>query len=127
MIDPISTITSVPQTQLQEPDAYTIEFETLESCKLGIASYPDFKYNARGGKGIGKGTNIAESKGGTMVDFDVTKLYIPPLTTETTKFLGLPLPPFLRIDIVPELFKGSINSESGQVNTMVFKYHKLWF
>ncbi|KAL8148216.1 uncharacterized protein LOC141708171 [Apium graveolens] len=113
---PVSTITSVPQTQLQEPSAYTIEFKTLESCGLGIASYPDFKYNAQGGKGIGRGTNTEGSKGETMVDFDVKTLYIPPLTTATTKFLGLPLPPFLRIDIVPELFKGTINSESGQVD-----------
>jgi hypothetical protein len=27
----------------------------------------------------------------------------------------LPLPPFLKIDIVPETFKGSINQESGKV------------
>lgn len=118
--DPFSTITSVPQTQLQQPSAYTIEFKTLESCGLGIASYPDFKYNAQGGKGIGKGTNTQGSKGETMVDFDVKTLYIPPLTTATTKFLGLPLPPFLRIDIVPQLFKGSINSESGQVSSTIF-------
>lgn len=114
--DPISTITSAPRTQLQESSAYTIEFKTLESCSLGIASYPDFKYNAQGGKGTGTGTNTKESKGETMVDFDVNTLYIPALTTATTKFLGLPLPPFLRIDIVPQLFKGSINSESGQVD-----------
>lgn len=118
--DPIPTITSVPPTQLQEPSAFTIEFKTLESCKLGIASYPDFKYNAQGGEGIGKGTNIKESNVETMVDFDVKTLYIPPLTTATTKFLGLPLPPFLRIDIVPQLFKGSINTKSGQVSTIIY-------
>ncbi|KAK1399583.1 ATP-dependent Clp protease ATP-binding [Heracleum sosnowskyi] len=70
-------------------NVFQLRPKTLESCSLGIASYPDFKYNAQGGKA---------------------------LTTATTKFLGLPLPPFLRIDIVPQLFQGSINSESGQVD-----------
>uniref|UniRef100_A0A251SA29 Uncharacterized protein n=1 Tax=Helianthus annuus TaxID=4232 RepID=A0A251SA29_HELAN len=53
--------------------------------------------------------------GETLVDFVVTTLYIPPLTTATTKFLGLPLPPFLKIAIVPEIFRGIINLESGKV------------
>ncbi|KAJ0507640.1 hypothetical protein HanIR_Chr11g0508471 [Helianthus annuus] len=50
-----------------------------------------------------------------LTSIDVTTLYIPPLTTATTKFLGLPLPPFLKIAIVPEIFRGIINRESGKV------------
>jgi len=38
------------------------------------------------------------------------------LTSGTTKFLGLPLPPFLKIDIVPELFQGTIDQDSGKVH-----------
>lgn len=53
--------------------------------------------------------------GETSVEFDVNTLYIPPLTSSTTKFLGLPLPPFLKIAIVPEIFRGIINVESGKV------------
>lgn len=49
------------------------------------------------------------------VDFDVKTLYIPSLSTATTKFLGLPLPPFLKIEIVPEIFRGIINLEFGKV------------
>ncbi|XP_035839793.1 uncharacterized protein LOC110913855 [Helianthus annuus] len=63
--------------------------------------------------------------GETLVDFVVTTLYIPPLTTATTKFLGLPLPPFLKIAIVPEIFRGIINLESGKVD-LKFKA-KFWF
>lgn len=47
--------------------------------------------------------------------FDLESLYIPPLTSSTAKFLGLPLPPFLKIDIVPEALQGNINQESGKV------------
>lgn len=110
--------TSVTQTQLPKPDVCVVEFKTLGACKLGISRYPDFEYNAEGGKGTGTGTSITDEEfnGETAVDFDVKTLYIPPLTTATTKFLGLPLPPFLKIDIVPQLFKGSINQESGKVD-----------
>ncbi|KAJ0733266.1 hypothetical protein HanPI659440_Chr11g0406411 [Helianthus annuus] len=60
-----------------------------------------------------------------LTSIDVTTLYIPPLTTATTKFLGLPLPPFLKIAIVPEIFRGIINRESGKVD-LKFKA-KFWF
>ncbi|KAH7557570.1 hypothetical protein JRO89_XS11G0182000 [Xanthoceras sorbifolium] len=68
----------------------TIKFKTLAACKLGISRYPDFEYDAQGGTGTGR----------------------------TTKFLGLPLPPLLKIDIVPQLFQGNINPESGQSSSI---------
>ncbi|CAI0547014.1 unnamed protein product, partial [Linum tenue] len=43
-------------------------------------------------------------------------LYIPPLTSETTRLLPLPLPPGLKIDIVPEAFRGRIHPDSGKVD-----------
>lgn len=91
----------------------------MSACNLGISIYPDFEYNAEGGSGTGTGAKVAEETNSTdevSVSFDIETLYIPPLKSATTKFLGLPLPPFLRIDIVPELFSGSINRESGEVN-----------
>lgn len=120
--NPISSTTKEGQ-QLKKPGVYQVEFKTMGGCKLGIARYPDFEYDAKGG--FGTGTAINDSNGEVLAIFDVGKLYIPPLTSETTKFLGLHLPPFLRIDIVPENFQGSIDKESGKVD-LEFKA-KFWF
>lgn len=103
-----------------KPDVYSVKFKTLGDCKLGISRYPDFEYNALGGEGSGTGKKMVgvDFNGESSVDFDVKRLYIPPLSTATTKFLGLPLPPFLKIDIVPEIFRGIINLESGKVEAL---------
>uniref|UniRef100_A0A7N0URG6 Uncharacterized protein n=1 Tax=Kalanchoe fedtschenkoi TaxID=63787 RepID=A0A7N0URG6_KALFE len=95
------------------PEPLTVEFKTLGACKLGISRYPDFTYNAEKGRGDGLAT-VTENEN-VSVSFDPRTLYIPPLTSATTKFLGLPLPPFLKIDIVPELLQGNINRQSGKV------------
>ncbi|GMP70110.1 hypothetical protein CsSME_00029105 [Camellia sinensis var. sinensis] len=116
---PIST-TRVTQRQppIPETDAYSVKFRTLGGCKLGISRYPDFEYNDEGGTGSGTGLKIVDGDldGEVLVNFDLETLYIPPLTSATTRFLGLPLPPFLKIDIVPELFRGIINQKSGKVD-----------
>ncbi|GMP70091.1 hypothetical protein CsSME_00029099 [Camellia sinensis var. sinensis] len=116
---PIST-TRVTQRQppIPKTDAYGVKFRTLGGCKLGISRYPDFEYNAEGGTGTGTGLKIVDGDldGEVSVNFDLETLYIPPLTSATTRFLGLPLPPFLKIDIVPELFRGIINQKSGKVD-----------
>ncbi|GAB4858660.1 hypothetical protein Ancab_010132 [Ancistrocladus abbreviatus] len=131
---------SSPSPSLSTPPSfssssyYRVEFKTLEGCKLGISRYPDFEYSAEGGVGTGKGKLVADHadddddndrNGEILVDFDVGSLYIPPLTAATTKFLGLPLPPFLKIDIVPQIFQGKINKESGKVD-LGFKA-EFWF
>ncbi|GFP87684.1 hypothetical protein PHJA_000912100 [Phtheirospermum japonicum] len=111
----VSTAT-IKQTTLPKPAVYSVKFKTLGACKLGISRYPDFAYNAEGGQGSGTATRASESAANEVsVDFDVKTLYIPPLSTATTKFLGLPLPPFFKIDIVPEAFRGKIDQESGKV------------
>lgn len=89
-----------------------VKLETLNGCKLGIGKYPDFEYNAGGGGGDGIGVNM--NGGRVAVNFDVESLYIPALTYKTTKFLGLPLPPFLSITIVPLIFQGFIEQHTGQ-------------
>ncbi|XP_008783353.1 uncharacterized protein LOC103702626 [Phoenix dactylifera] len=109
-------------------NVWDVRFETLEGCKLGISWYPDFEYNAKGGIGtaIGRKEDEARNDDDTIsVTFDVGTLYIPPLTGATTKFLGLPLPPFLKIDIVPESFQGTISKESGKAD-LQFRA-KFWF
>lgn len=117
--NPISTSTII---ETPTAEAYTVSFKTQRACKLGISRYPDFEYDAEGGMGTGSGAKVTGnlSNSDLLVSFDLQTLYIPPLTSSTTKFLGLPLPPFLRIDIVPEAFQGNINQESGKVD-LVFK------
>lgn len=114
----VSTTTAA-KTQVLKSTVYDVKFKTLGACKLGISRYPDFEYDAEGGLGTGSGSKVPDSdplNDEISVSFDIKTLYIPPLTGATTRFLGLPLPPFLKIDIVPELFQGSIYPESGKVN-----------
>lgn len=98
-----------------EPDTLSVEFRTRDGCRLGIARYPDFAYNAQGGRGVGAGRG---EDGTVLVDFDVATLYIPSMSGATTRFLGLPLPPFLKIDILPEALGGTIDRATGQVTTV---------
>ncbi|XP_010255555.1 PREDICTED: uncharacterized protein LOC104596192 [Nelumbo nucifera] len=125
--EPVTTSpTTTTQTKLPKPENYSVKFKTLRGCKLGISRYPDFEYNAEGGTGTGTGLKSDSGLPNEIsVSFDLQTLYIPPLASSTTKFLGLPLPPFLKIDIVPELFQGTINEETGKVD-LEFKA-RFWF
>ncbi|XP_077248611.1 ATP-dependent Clp protease ATP-binding subunit [Tasmannia lanceolata] len=123
---PQEPITTTIQTQLPKTGLCSVKFLTMRDCKLGISRYPDFNYNAEGGKGTATGRKNADNiLSKISVSFDLQTLYIPSLTSVTTRFLGLPLPPFLKIDIVPELFKGTIDEETGQVD-LEFRA-KFWF
>ncbi|KAK8945291.1 hypothetical protein KSP40_PGU007348 [Platanthera guangdongensis] len=108
--------TAVPQTSSDPASLFSIQFQTLEACRLGIGRYPDFEYNAIGGIGTAIGeartTNPADE---IFVDFDIGTIHVPPLTGATTRFLGLPLPPLLKIDIALEIFQGTVNRKSGRV------------
>ncbi|KFK27945.1 hypothetical protein AALP_AA8G451700 [Arabis alpina] len=121
-----NSINPKPNNTTQLPsnnNLYNVSFKTIGTGKLGISRYPDFEYSPHGGSGTGTATKItindenkASSKNSELsVSFDVGTLYIPPLTNQTTKFLGFPLPPFLKIDISPEIFQGTIDTESGKV------------
>lgn len=107
-----------------EPGTLSVEFRTRDGCRLGIARYPDFAYNAQGGRGVGAGRGSKSGEedqdgiGTVLVDFDVATLYIPPMSGATTRFLGLPLPPYLKIDILPEALGGTIDRATGQVITV---------
>ncbi|NQV11702.1 MAG: hypothetical protein HQ527_11155 [Cyanobacteria bacterium] len=86
----------------------SLQLSTLAGCALVIAGYPRFRYNASGGGGLGR-------IGGDSLDFDPAGLTIPPLDWRSTRFLGLPLPPGLRIAIEPERLAGSLDAETGAV------------
>lgn len=113
---PSSTST---QVKIPEPSSCSVKFKTLGACKLGISRYPDFSYNAAGGTGTGQGRKMTESEPGDEIEvyFDLETLYIPALSSETTRFLGLPLPPFLKIEIIPEFFGGRISQRTGRVHS----------
>ncbi|KAL1319276.1 hypothetical protein HN51_071558 [Arachis hypogaea] len=112
-----SSTTSITTIKPSKDESYTVSFKTQRACKLGISRYPDFEYDAQGGFGTGSVAKVAtDNINELLVSFDLETLYIPPLTNSTTKFLGLPLPPFLKIDIVPEAFQGTINQDSGKVD-----------
>ncbi len=49
------------------------------------------------------------------IRFSSETFSIPPLTARTTKFLYLPLPPGLKIDISMSKLEGTIDKNSGQV------------
>ncbi|XLS95561.1 hypothetical protein HN51_071569, partial [Arachis hypogaea] len=70
----------------------------LASLAFQFSRYPDFEYDAQGGIGTGSVAKVATD--------NINELL----------FFGLPLPPFLKIDIVPEAFQGTINQESGKVD-----------
>ena len=106
----VTTTSKSIETQLPKTEVYSVSFKTLGACKLGISRYPDFEYDAEGGTGTGTGTKLTDGNE-LSVSFELKTLYIPPLTGATTKFLGLPLPPLLKINIVPQLFQGNINQE----------------
>lgn len=118
----VATIKQQTVKTTKDDDAYmNVKLKTLGDCKLGVSIYPDFDYNANGGAGSGTATRDLEDDSHLVfVNFDVQQLYIPPLSTLTTKLLGLPLPPFLKIDIVPDSLHGNIDQQSGKVCTCCF-------
>ncbi|KAH7422697.1 hypothetical protein KP509_12G021000 [Ceratopteris richardii] len=95
------------------PRSSSIEIRTLRNCKLGIAMYPDFVYNADGGGGYGTSEKLSDGK--FAVKFDTDELHIPAVEGKTTTFLGLPLPPFLCIQVVPKSLEGLIDRSTGKV------------
>ena len=88
--------------------------KSLNGCRLTIGSYPPFIYNACGGGG--KAT-LFPSKNNNLINvsFSSKTFLIPPLTSRTTKFLSLPLPPGLKIEMSMDRLAGTIDKNSGEV------------
>tara|TARA_B100001250_G_scaffold140415_1_gene120274 strand:- start:554 stop:1087 length:534 start_codon:yes stop_codon:yes gene_type:complete len=91
-----------------------MQLKSLEGCRLTIGSYPYFDYNAYGGGGEGK---IISSKKNNIqhLSFSSEFFSIPSLTSRTTKFLSLPLPPGLKIEMSLNKLEGTIDKNSGEV------------
>tara|TARA_B100000965_G_C19470786_1_gene704015 strand:- start:56 stop:586 length:531 start_codon:yes stop_codon:yes gene_type:complete len=91
-----------------------MQLKSLKGCLLRIGSYPPFIYNAYGGGG--EGSLISTPKKNIYsLSFSSKTFSIPPLTSETTKFLFLPLPPGIKIEMSMEKLEGTINKISGEV------------
>ena len=56
------------------------------------------------------------STGLLNVSFDPKSLIIPPITYATSTVLGIPIPPPLKIEIIPEKLSGTIDPETGEAN-----------
>jgi len=91
-----------------------MQLKSLKGCRLRIGSYPPLAYNAYGGGG--EATLLPSQKNNLLfVSFSPEKFLIPPLTSRTTKFLCLPLPPGLKIEMSMDQLEGTIDKESGEV------------
>ena len=91
-----------------------MQMKSLEGCRLTIGSYPPFTYNAYGGGGNAK--VIRSQKNNLLhVSFSSETFSIPPLTSRTTKFLSLPFPPGLKIEMSMDKLEGTIDKKSGEV------------
>ena len=91
-----------------------MQLRSLEDCRLKIGKYPPFTYNADGGGG--KATLLPNQENHLLhISFSSKTFSIPPLTSKTTKFLSLPLPPSLKIEMSMDKLYGTIDKNSGEV------------
>ncbi len=91
-----------------------MQLKSLDGCRLKIGKYPSFSYNAYGGGG--EATLLRNQKSNLLhISFSSKTFSIPPLTSKTTKFLSLPLPPGLKIKMSMDQLAGTIDKKSGEV------------
>ena len=91
-----------------------MQLKSLKGCRLTIGSFPPFSYNATGGGGQGRLLS-SKNKNILYLSFSSKTFSIPPLTSKTTKFLSLPLPPGLKIEMFMDRLEGTIDKNSGEI------------
>lgn len=87
---------------------------TLGDCELAVSVYPTFGYHAAGGGGTGQA--VLGDDGLLHVDWDPSALDIPSIDTAHASILGVPLPPPLRIRILPQRLSGTVDPATGEAN-----------
>ena len=97
----------------------TLQMQTQSGCGLAIGRYPRFRYDASGGGG-GAALGPHDRGGWQPLSFEPAALSIPDLSWRTTRFLGLPLPPGLRIAVHPERLEGRWQLATG---AMELQFH----
>ena len=91
-----------------------MQLKSLDGCRLKIGKYPSLSYNADGGGG--EATLLPNQKSNLLhISFSSKTFSIPPLTSKSTKFLSLPLPPGFKIEMYMEQLEGTIDKNSGEV------------
>lgn len=91
-----------------------MQLNSLKGCRLAIGKYPSFSYDAYGGGG--EAALIPSQKSNLLhISFSSKTFSIPPLTSKTTKFLYLPLPPGFKIEMSMDQLEGTIDKNSGEV------------
>jgi hypothetical protein len=95
----------------QQPSSARLQ--TLEGCGLVISHYPGFRYNATGGGALGHVEALVDGRQALI--FPADQVQIPPLSSRTGRFLGLPLPPGLQINIEPERLDGHLDPSNGHI------------
>ena len=91
-----------------------MQLKSLEGCRLKIGKYPSFSYNAYGGGG--EAELLPNQKNNLLhIAFSSKTFSIPPLTSKTTRFLSLPLPPGFKIKMFMNQLEGTIDKNSGEV------------
>ena len=91
-----------------------MKLTSLDGCRLQIGKFPPFTYNAYGGGG--KATLHKSHKNNLLhISFSPKTFSIPSLTSKTTKFLSLPLPPGFKIEMSMDKLEGTIDQNSGEV------------
>ena len=89
--------------------------KSIEGCRLVIGSYPPFNYDASGGGG--KARSITTEKDNVLLlTFEPETFSIPPLTSQTTKILSIPLPPGLKIKMSMDKLEGTIDKNTGEIS-----------
>eukprot|EP00887_Chlorella_sp_A99_P001513 scaffold8.g1513.t1 len=92
----------------------SVVLNTLGDCELAVSVYPTFGYHAAGGGGTGRA--VLGDDGLLHVDWDPSALDIPSIDTAHASILGVPLPPPLRIRILPQRLSGTVDPATGEAN-----------
>ena len=100
-----------------------MELKSLKGCRLKIGKYPSFTYNAYGGGGTAK-LLTNQNYNLIHISFSSKTFSIPPLTSKTTRFLFLPLPPGFKIEMSMDKLEGTIDKNSGEI---LFKFESKFF
>ena len=87
---------------------------SLDKCCLRIGSYPSFDYDATSGGGPAF-VHLKEQAKIKYLRFDSSTFLIPPLTCRNTRFLSLPIPPGLKIEMLMDKLEGTLDLTTGEL------------
>eukprot|EP01026_Neomeris_dumetosa_P033412 TRINITY_DN26646_c0_g2_i1.p1 TRINITY_DN26646_c0_g2~~TRINITY_DN26646_c0_g2_i1.p1 ORF type:complete len:211 (+),score=12.58 TRINITY_DN26646_c0_g2_i1:1157-1789(+) len=111
---PTKTYKSSPVWKVDQK-IYKVRLQTLKNCELAISWFPRFQYNASGGGCVGIVQAESDTSDKYHIYFDPLDVEIPDLDFFTTRILGVPFPPFCRIQIRPQKFEGWWQIQSGNI------------